>query len=369
MRSDSAFVVELDLDRPLVDDPRFGHNRWHPAIAPVATIEQDEIVRADLRDGLDCQIVRDSTLRDVNAMDMTRGHPLTGPFFVIGAAPGDLLEVEILEVAHRGFGFTCVRRGAGMLQRFEPEPFLARWLLDGVGATSPEIPGVRIPAAPFVGVVGVAPSEDNLARYREREEALRQSGGDVPLPYPKTAVPSSEPVASAGLRTIPPRENGGNLDARYLGPGAIVKIPVQVTGALLSLGDAHYAQGHGEICSQAIEMAASVSFTCRVRKGEELGWRPEGPVLLARPARPTVGQRLVTTGLPVRSGSPQREMDLNEAAVAALLEMERYLVLERGLSRSQAHVIMSVAVDLEVLEAVNKPNVLVGASIDTGIFD
>ena len=114
---------------------------------------------------------------------------------------------------------------------------------------------MRIPADPFVGVIGVAPSHERLEQFRAREAALAEAGGVALPPEPGAAVPAVEPYASTALRTIPPRETGGNLDVPQARAGATVFLPVDVPGALLSLGDVHFAQGDGEVCGTAIEIA------------------------------------------------------------------------------------------------------------------
>jgi formamidase len=362
-------TISLDLAKSLVEDPRWGHNRWHCDIAPVASIRPGELVRADLRDGLDHQITVDSGDADILEMEMRRGHPLTGPFFVQGVRPGDIVEVEIVSIANHSFGFTCVRPGAGLLADYVSGPFLAKWALAGGFATSDQVPGVRIPDDSFLGIVGVAPSPLRRREYAAREADLARRGGDVLEPSPVTAVPSGGLVASEGLRTVPPRENGGNLDAKYLRAGSCVLLQAQVEGALVSFGDAHFAQGHGEVCSQAIEMAATVEFTCHIRRPGEGRWRPSLPVIISPPAPGPASRRIVTTGLPVDSAGTNHQMDLNVAALSALRQMQAYLIGERGYTAEQAYVISSVAVDLEILEIVNKANVLVGAALDLSIFD
>jgi formamidase len=362
-------TVSLDLTKSLVDDPRWGHNRWHAGIAPIASISPGDVVRADLRDGLDHQITKVSRDADILDMEMRRGHPLTGPFFVEGVQPGDIVEVDILSITDHGFGFTCVRPGAGMLAEFVSGPFLAKWALADGFATSAEVPGVRIPEGSFLGIVGVAPSDARRREYAAREAALASRGGDVLEPSTVCAVPAEGLSALEGLRTVPPRENGGNLDAKYLRAGSTVLLEAQVQGALVSFGDAHYAQGHGEVCSQAIEMPATVDFTCRVRRPGDGHWRPPSPVIVSPPTPARTSRRIVTTGLPVDASGANHQMNLNIAALNALREMQAYLIDERGYTPEQAYVISSVAVDLEILEVVNKANVLVGAALDLAIFD
>src|SRR5262249_20857255 len=159
------------------------------------------------------------------------------PIFVDDAEPGDLLEVRVLDVETADFGWTAECPGFGFLRDLFPEPFLVRWRLAGGHAESPELPGVRIPEAAFPGVIGVAPSLEQTARIRARERATAERGGVALPPDPASAFPAGEPIASEGLRTIPPRENGGNLDVKQLTRGATVFFPVFVPGALLSIGD------------------------------------------------------------------------------------------------------------------------------------
>ena len=228
----------------------------------------------ETRDGLDGQLTRDSRHADCGTLDLGLGHPLTGPVFVEGAAPGDVLAVEILGYETPSFGVNCVIPGFGFLDDLFTEPFLVRWELDGATARSDELPGVHVPACVHAGVVGVAPSLDLMELQRAREERIRASGGPVADSVPETAFP---PLAAAGLRTIPPRETGGNLDIRRLVAGSTLLLPVHVPGALLSLGDVHFAQGDGEVCGTGIEIEAVV----RVRIGH-----PRAPIRGRRASPP-----------------------------------------------------------------------------------
>ena len=129
-------------------------------------------------------------------------------------------------------------------------------------------PGVAVPACVHAGVIGVAPSHELMEAQRAREERIRAAGGPVADDVPETAFPA---LARAGLRTIPPRENGGNLDIRRLVAGSTLLLPVHVPGALLSLGDVHFAQGDGEVCGTGIEISAAVTVRLGLRKAPRLG--------------------------------------------------------------------------------------------------
>ena len=332
------------------------HNRWHPDVEPVARVRPGEEVTLEARDGLDGQLTRDSTHEDVGILDLGLGHPLTGPVYVEGAEPGGLLEVEILGYESDDFGTTAVVPGFGYLADLFPDPYLVKWEIDGGYARSGELPGVAVPGDPFAGVIGVAPSHELRERFRSREEAIREAGGPVADDLSERAFP---PVAAAGLRTIPPRETGGNMDVRQLVAGSRLILPVEVEGALFSTGDFHFAQGDGEVCGTAIEIAGAVT----VRFGlPEREWRPTFPVY-ETPARP--GRRsFATTGLPLESA-----MDLTDATRRALLEMIDHLERERGFERPAAYALCSVCVDLRLSQVVDVPYPLVSALLPLDVFE
>ena len=221
-------------------------------------------------------------MRTPARLDLGLGHPLSGPVHVEGAEPGDVLEVEFLAYETADFGVTAVIPGFGFLADVFADPYVVKWELAGGLARSPELPGVAVPEDTFAGVVGVAPSHELLDAMRAREQAIARAGGPVAEAAPDTAVP---PEAAAGLRTIPPRETGGNLDIRQLVAGSRLLLPVSVPGALLSIGDLHFAQGDGEVCGTGIEVAGAV--TLRAARGQGSGLAPRLPRLRdAGPARP-----------------------------------------------------------------------------------
>ena len=157
------------------------------------------------------------------------------PIRVEGAAPGDVLSVEVLEILPPAFGYTAEIPGFGFLADEFPEPFLVRWELADGWASSPDLPGVRIPGSPFVGTMGVAPSHELFEEIAAREQAMKERGDDVALPDARGAVPTTEPIASRGLRTKPPRENGGNMDVRQMVAGTPDPVP-RLAGGSVVLG-------------------------------------------------------------------------------------------------------------------------------------
>jgi formamidase len=285
------------------------------------------------------------------------GHILTGPVYVEGAEPGDVLEIELVSYETPDFGVNAVIPGFGFLADLFTEPFLVPWELDATHARSRELPGIAVPIGAHAGVIGVAPSHALMAVQHAREDAIRAAGGPVADEQPEAAYP---PVAAGGLRTIPPRLNGGNIDIRRLVAGSTLLLPVQVPGALLSLGDVHFAQGDGEVCGTGIEIEAVVTVRLGVRKAPR--WVPSAPAYLT-PARPGRA-RFATTGIP-----EDDPMDLTAAARAALLAMIDWLESEHGLSRPAAYCLCSACVDLHLSEVVDVPYPLVSALIPLDVFE
>jgi acetamidase/formamidase len=182
---------------------------------------------------------------------------------------------------------------------------------------------IAIPVQPMCGVLGVAPAEPG------------EHG------------------------TVPPRRVGGNMDIRQLGEGATLYLPIEVTGALFSVGDTHAARGDGEVCGTAIEAPMSVDLKLSVRRDMRID-APEYDVRhpLERPAAARAGYH-VTTGI---------ESDLMEATKQATRAMIAHIVEREGTSREQAYALCSVAVDLKVSEGVDMPNWVVSAFLPNDIF-
>ena len=363
----SEHELHVDVTRSLLEDGTNGHNRLHPEIPAVLEVAPGDTVTLDLRDGFDCQIAPGSSCADVLRLDPWRGHPMTGPIAVEGTEPGDVLDVRILAVEPAGFGFTAVIPSVGALGDAFDRPFLVVWDLADGEATSRDMPGVVIPGRPFVGVIAVAPSRALLERATERESAIAGEGRFVLLPDERSAVPPGGVPAREGLRTLPPRENGGNLDLRHARAGSTVSLPVHVPGALCSLGDPHFAQGDGESAGVAIETSARVTVCFGVRKPSN--GAPEMP-LVHFVDEPVSGRRefVATTGIPVDADGRNGYLDVRTAAQAALRGMLRYLTQERGLTDEQAYVLASVACDLQISEIVNAPNALVSAVLPLDVF-
>lgn len=365
-------AIEVDYAKTLAEEPATGHNRWHPDIPPAVACDPGDEVILQTRDAFDGQISPTATLDVVRSPDLSVVHPLTGPVYVNGAEPGDLLEVEILEVEPDPYGFTVQVPGFGFLRDVFPEPYVARWSIANGWAISDDLPGVRIPGSPFMGTIGLPPDRELMARTAAREEAARQRGGFVLPPDPTGAVPADPRIANEALRTIPPRETAGNVDIKQLGKGARLFIPVYVAGGLFSAGDAHFAQGDGEVCGTAIEMRATLHVRFRIHRGEAAAkgirsLRFSREEFHVAPEFGMPGRFVATTGLPITSDGENRAEDLTLAARSAILNMIE-LLTERGWTRQQAYAICSVAVDLKVSELVDVPNYVVSAFLPLAIF-
>lgn len=360
-------VHEIRIDRAvtLTEEPAKGHNRWHPDIPPVLRCRPGDEVVMETRDAFDGQMGPHATLKSVEAPDLGVVHPLTGPVYVEGARPGDLLEIEILEVVPDTYGYTVQVPGFGFLRDAFPEPFMVRWRLDDGFATSRELPGVRIPAAPFMGTIGLSPGHQSMARITAREQAAMERGGFVLPPSADGAVPRDPGIAVHGLRTIPPREQAGNVDIKQLTAGTKLIVPVDTPGALFSAGDAHYAQGDGEACGTAIEMSATLRVRFAVLENEA---GIAGPRFIVPPRAQPARSYYATTGMSVSRDGEVSAEDLTLAARNALLSMIDHLG-ERGWTRQQAYALCSVAVDLKVSQLVDVPSLLVSAFLPLDIFD
>src|SRR4029453_6201536 len=182
--------VEIDRGKRLRDQPTTGHNRFHPEIPPLVTVDEGEEVVLATRDGVDGQLGPGTTEADMAKMEAGAIHPLTGPVFVKGARPGDILEIEFLDIAPQPTAFSAIVPGLGFLRDAMAHPFLVHWGMRGGWATSEQLPGVRIPGAPFMGVSAVAPSAEKLAEWTAREQRVIDRGGLALPPDPAGAVPT-----------------------------------------------------------------------------------------------------------------------------------------------------------------------------------
>jgi acetamidase/formamidase len=311
-----ATAAALHAQTPRVHElplrPESVHWGYYDArLAPALTVASGDRVRIETMVAGGLQRLRLAGVAEADIPDSLKvveqrvtergpgAHPMSGPIFVQGAAPGDTLEVRILAIEFlHNFGVNAFSPGGGVLPDEYPyaQLKLLRW---PPGADRVEFkPGITLPIAPFFGSIGVAP-----------------------------------PPLVGRISSRPPGWHGGNLDNKDLVAGSILYLPVHVTGALLSVGDGHALQGHGEVTGTALETSLRGTFELRVRKGQRLRWpRAETPT------------HYISMGL---------HEDLDEAARLATRELIDFLVAEKGLSRDDAYMLCSLAADLHVTQAVD----------------
>ena len=314
---------DFTVDHRLSDRDANIHSAWDNSLEPALTVEPGDVVRFECRDAVDRQIDVETTVDDVVDVSFDPVHPLTGPVYVDGASPGDVLEIELLEFQHKGWGYNVFFPGEmdlGLLPEDFPDPGLYIWDLDGdVGHF---VNGIEVPLDPFPGVIGVAPGEDG------------EHG------------------------TLPPRSVGGNVDIKHLTAGSTLYLPVACEGALFSTGDCHAAQGDGEVCVTGIEAPMFVTARLNVRSGMSID-QPQFET--SHPFTPTgVDEPMYAT-----SGVAP---DLMEATKLAVRHMIDHLHDERGLTRAEAYILCSAAVDLKINEVVDAPNWVVSAYLPESIF-
>ncbi|WP_456427829.1 acetamidase/formamidase family protein [Rhodocaloribacter sp.] len=280
------------------------HNRFSAAIEPVLRVPSGAVVEVRTEEASDGQLTPESTAEDVKTLDFDPIHPLTGPVYVEGAEPGDVLAVTLHEIEIGAYGWSAIVPGFGFLADEFTEPYLKLFTLEDGATVARFNDDITIPLKPFPGVMGVAPATGEM------------------------------------LSTIPPRANGGNMDDPNLTEGVTVYFPVFVEGALFSIGDTHAAQGQGEVCGTAIEAPMRIVYEVNVIKGGRQ---------IAEPQYETDDYYAVTAYAET----------LDEAAKKATRYMIDYLAGTRGLSREDAYVLASLAGDLKIAEVVDAPHVLV----------
>ena len=367
-------------------------NRLHPHIPMVATAEPGERIVFNSRDAFDLTLDPDefSSADGDPREGVGIVHALTGPVSIEGARAGDVLAVTIEALEPDGVGWTSAGPFGFAGDEFGTVERFIVWRINEEYAVSDALPGVRIPNASFPGVVTTLPGEALLADTLARETQLLESGGAVMNPDPDEAAPASlcgpeGTKPSECLRTIPPREHGGNMDIRYITVGSTVYLPCLVDGCGLAVGDFHYAQGDGEVAGTAIEMGGRMTVTTRiVDDPPDLSRGPhyEGPAaVLGIPSE----RFYAVTGFPLKEpGSVPADLaylqspkiaelsnlsaDINLAARNALGAMIDYIVSEYGYDRTQAYMIASIAVDMRIGQLVDVPNVGVTAILPLDIF-
>ena len=292
------------------------HSVWDRDLEPRLAIAPGDVVRMECVDASGGQVRRDSKLEDFLAIDRTRIHALTGPIAIEGAQAGDVMQVDVVEVAHHGWAWSSVLSGLGFLDQRFSEPYLFHWKLET--DVSRSLAPAVVPLRPFCGVMGVAPA------------------------------------APGKFRTRPPGPFGGNMDVRELSAGATLYLPVLNDGALFSAGDAHAAQGDGEVCINGMECPADVTLRFSLHKRRPLA----GPIVESAGRVGEEGPEDGAEWIVVESGT-----DAFETAQAATSRMIDLLAATWGFSDVHAYLLCSVAMKLRLSQVVNRPMVTVSAAI------
>jgi acetamidase/formamidase len=300
------------------------HHGWDNSLAPAVRIAPGESLEFEVIDASGGQLSATSSVADLQRLDFSRINPLVGPVHVDGAEPGDILQVTVLSFAPSGWGWTANIPGFGLLAEEFTQPALRLWRYDPA-TLAPALfcPWGKVPLKPFAGTIGVAPAQYGLHSV------------------------------------VPPRRVGGNMDVRDIAQGTELFLPVEVAGALFSVGDTHAAQGDGEVCGTAIESPMRVALQFDLIKQLPLSYprfRTPGPVT----------RHLDAKGYDATTGIGP---DLMQAARAALRSMIELLVREHGMPAIDAYLLCSVCGDLRISEIVDLPNWTVSFYFPRVVFE
>jgi len=297
------------------------HFTWDTGNEPRLVVDSGDTIVVWTRDVSDNQITPDSDTSVIAGLDWNRVYPLLGPIAVHGAAPGDTLAIDVLDIRTQGWGWTAILPGLGLLPEDFPDAYLRVFDLSH-GDVAYMRENIAIPLEPFFGTMGVCP-----------------------------AGASAQPV-------MPPGIFGGNMDTRQLVRGSTLYLPVQVEQALFSCGDAHACQGDGEVCVTGLEAPMFAALRLTLEKGRSIPapqFRAPGPLTPRVDSAPFYG----TTGV----GG-----DLYVAAQDAVRAMVDHIATTYDLSREDAYVLCSLAVDLKISEVVDAGQYIVSALLPEAIF-
>ena len=288
-----------------------GHRGWDNSNAPLLRIAPGESVEFHTQDAADGQLTAQSSAADIATLDFARVNPVVGPVWIESAEPGDAVRVTLLDLTPAGWGWTANIPGFGLLADQFTTPHLQHWHYDRT-AREPALFGAggRVPLKPMCGTLGLAPAEPGLHSI------------------------------------VPPRRVGGNMDIRDIAAGTMLMLPVEVAGGLFSLGDAHAAQGDGEVCGTAIETACTVAARFELIKAAGLRWprfSTPGPVT----------RHLDAAGYDVTTGIGPELMAAAREAVAGMVEL---LAAREHMNPVDAYLLCSVCGDLRISEIVDMPN-------------
>jgi formamidase len=389
-------TFSVDQSKSMRDQAVPGHNRWHPDVPSVSSVKPGADFRVECREWTDAQLKNSDTANDVRDVDLTVAHMLSGPIDVEFAEPGDLLVIDILDIGPclppqdrgdapgQGWGYTGIfskTNGGGFLTDQFPDSYKAIWDFHGIYATSRHLPGIRYAGITHPGLFGTAPSADLLAEWNRREQELISND---PNRVPPLALPPTEQgvlagklqgaelqkIGREGARTVPARENGGNMDIKNFTRGARVYYPVHVPGAKFSGGDLHFSQGDGEItfCG-AIEIGGYIDFGVDlIKDGMNKYGVTTNPIFFPGPVEPRYSTFLSFVGFSVEEGV-NYYMNATVAYRRACLNAIEYLK-KWGYTGEQAYLLLgSAPIEGRISGIVDIPNACCTLYLPTEIFD
>ncbi|EIM84712.1 acetamidase/formamidase [Stereum hirsutum FP-91666 SS1] len=309
-------------------EPHQHHLAWDNSIPPILRIQSGETVTFDCLDASNGQVTPQSVATLLPTLNFSHLDQVSGPIHIADALPGDTLQIEVLELQTAPWGWTGIFPGFGLLGDEFPDPALKIWdlhsrdegLEEGYAWFSKE-KGVRVRLRPFMGEMGVARGVDGA------------------------------------FSTIPPYNTGGNIDTRHVTVGSKLFLPVEVEGALFSVGDGHAAQGDGEVCGTAIETPIKITLRFTVLKSKSYTKTPHFQT--SKVPGTDNEEYYCTTGV---------DSDIKEATRAATRNMVQFLCAEKELTREEAYMLCSVAGDLRMHEVVDMPNYVIGMMMPMSVF-
>jgi acetamidase/formamidase len=352
------------------------HNRWNRDLPPAATVRPGEVIQLLCRDALDIgEAARNLTPEGTLTLDLGGVHPLTGPVEVEGAEPGDVLEVEVLDVSPLvDFGYVVISPALGLFGSLRPHAAAPLAAFTEASQFSDPTPGPAagaIPAdqpynsgAPFVQLFHFERGQNT--GYATFTGADTGTQARIPV-SPFMGLFGVAPLRKGMYRTLPPNVSGamgGNADIRQFVKGARIQLPVYAEGARFSAGDGHMAQGDGEVCVTAIETLMAVTLRFQVIKNTIIaGTRAIVPA--ADPTQLAMSAEMLAQGYYHTTGTGP---DLMENVKNAVRDMIDWLVSDQDVSLHEAYALCSVAGDLKISEVVDLPNWVVSMTLPRGIF-
>jgi acetamidase/formamidase len=292
------------------------HFNWTPSNAPIAKVKEGESVKIIVPDSSINQIKKGMSSSELGKIDSSLFDGAVGPVYVVGAQPGNSIEIEIIDIKSGNEGWSAIIDDFGLLKNKYKEKIVS-WSKNGnFWKCNDEnfLNNIEIPDIPFLGVIGTSPSEGKYGM-------------------------------------IPPQHFGGNMDNRMIRKGSKIILPVNVEGAMVSFGDPHGHQGDGEICGTAIETSAELDVRFRILKKHV-----KTPVIYSY--EETHGEFVFTSGI---------RDNLHDASVEAAESMISYMA-QFGFEEEEAYILLSVAGNLSIREIVDEPNFVVTIGLSRRII-